>query len=275
MSEGEVGVNRLRVGIVQLSAGDEKRGNLAKVDALIARFPDADLIALPEVFGIRGNDADYRAAAEPVPGPTIERLAGAAKARRAWVLAGSVIEKAGNAVYNTSVLLDREGRVRATYRKMHLFEATLDTGEVIREADTYTAGSEPVTAEMEGWRCGLSICYDLRFPELYRHYAAQAAHVLFVPSNFTLRTGRDHWEVLVRARAIENQCFVIAPNHCGTNPRTGIASYGHSMAVDPWGEVLGAAGDEEGVVTVTLDPDRLEKVRRRIPVLEHRRIRHY
>ncbi|MBN1556791.1 MAG: carbon-nitrogen hydrolase family protein, partial [Lentisphaerae bacterium] len=124
---------------------------------------------------------------------------------------------------------------------------------------------------MDGWCGGLSICYDLRFPELYREYAARGAHVLWVPSNFTLRTGRDHWEVLLRARAIENQCFVVAPDQCGTNPRTGIASYGHSLAVDPWGEILARAGGTAEVLTVTLDPDRLDAVRRRIPVLEHRR----
>jgi predicted amidohydrolase len=265
-------MHALKISLIQFRAGPEGGGNIARLNAMIEPLPAADLIALPEVFNVRGGDADYRAAAEPIPGPTTEWLSGVAAARGAWVLGGSLIERDGDAVYNTCVLVDRAGEIRARYRKMHLFEATLDTGESIREADTYAAGPAPVMADVEGWRCGLSICYDLRFPELYRHYAGQGAHLLFVPANFTLRTGRDHWEVLLRARAIENQCFVAAPNQCGANARTGVASYGHSLAVDPWGETLGDAGEGETAVSVTLDPERLTAVRGRIPVLQHRRM---
>lgn len=126
--------------------------------------------------------------------------------------------------------------------------------------------------DIEGWRCGLSICYDLRFPELYRGYAALGAHLLLIPANFTQRTGRDHWEVLVRARAIENQCFVVAPNQCGANPSSGVVSHGHSLAVGPWGEVLAAARDEETALHCVLDPAELWRTRQRVPALDHRRL---
>ena len=258
--------------VVQCSAGPDKQQNLQRVSALLEQAPPCDVIVLPEVFAVRGNDEDYRREAEPVAGPTVECLRETALTRRAWVLAGSIIEHSEGALYNTSVLLDRHGAVAAAYRKIHLFEATLDDGTFIREADTYRAGDEPVLADVEGWRFGLAICYDIRFPELFRRYAEAGAHAFFIPSNFTQRTGRDHWEVLVRARAIENQCFVVAPNQCGINVRTGVASHGHSMAVDPWGEVLGQAGDDEEIITVRLDPERLEEVRARIPVLQHRRL---
>jgi predicted amidohydrolase len=207
-----------------------------------------------------------------VPSETTRWLAAAAAVRRCWLLAGSILERRRGRIYNTSLVFDRSGALRARYRKIHLFEARLDDGRVIRERSVYEAGSRPVMLMLEGWRCGLSICYDLRFPELYRLYADRGAHLLFAPANFTQRTGRDHWDVLVRARAIENQCFVVAPGQCGANPATGVASYGHSLVVGPWGEVLARAGDRETCLAVTLDPDRLRETRRRIPVLRHRRL---
>jgi predicted amidohydrolase len=262
----------LSLAIVQMAAGTDEEGNLARAEQLVRQAAPADLILLPEVFSLRGDRDDYRRAARPVPGPVTERLGAVAASLRSWLLLGSVIERDGDAVTNTSVLLDRRGAVAARYRKIHLFVARLDTGQVVREDDTYQAGTEPVMADVEGWRCGMSICYDLRFPELYRHYAARGAALLLVPSNFTQRTGKDHWQVLLRARAIENQCFVAAANQCGSNPRTGVESNGHSMAVGPWGEALAEAGTEEGVLRAVLDPAELERTRTRIPALEHGRL---
>ena len=256
--------------MVQVSAGTNVDRNLTEIDEMLAGSPVSDLIALPEVFSLRGSHQDYVNNAETIPGPTTDRLAGMATQRSSWILAGSVIEKAESKIYNTSVLLDREGRIAARYRKIHLFEAKLDNGQVIRERDTYAAGTEPVLVDVEGWKCGMSICYDLRFPELFRLYARQGAHLFFVPSNFTQRTGKDHWEVLLRARAIENQCFVVGPNQCGTNPQTGVESYGYSMAVGPWGEILSQAGVEETVLITDLDPLQLTHTRDRIPVHKHR-----
>lgn len=262
----------LTVTLVQHSAGQDIDGNLRAIEKQVEATGPVDLIALPEVFPFRGSESEHRASAEPIPGPTTAWLSRLARRRSAWVLGGSLMERDGPRVFNTSVLVNRDGAIMATYRKLHLFEAHLPDGKVIREADMYEAGDRAVTTEVEGWPCGLAICYDLRFPELFRHYAAEGAHILFVPSNFTQRTGRDHWHTLLRARAIENQCFVVAPDQCGENPANGIASYGHSLVVGPWGEPLGDAGPEEGTLSVTLDPELLENTRRRIPALEHRKL---
>lgn len=262
----------LRVTLAQNDAGADGAANLAWIERHLPGPGETDLIALPEVFALRGNDDTYRAAAEPGDGPLAHWLAAQAVRCKAWVLAGSVLERDGDRIYNTSLLLDRTGRQVASYRKMHLFEARLESGRVIRESDLYQAGDTPVLVDIEGWQCGLSICYDLRFPELYRHYSAHGASLLLVPSNFTQRTGRDHWEVLVRARAIENQCYVIAPDQCGSNPHTRCRSHGHSLAVAPWGEILAAAGDEPAVLQVTLDPTVLRATRERVPALLHRKI---
>ena len=262
----------LKITLLQNSAGADVEANLARIEARLRKAPKCDLIALPEVFAIRGNDTDYRAAAERLPGPITKRLMALAARRRAWVLAGSVIERCRGKIFNTSILINRQGRIAARYRKIHLFEANLDNGQVVRESDVYAAGDKPVMAVVEGWSCSLAICYDLRFPELFRYYSRHGAALFFVPSNFTQKTGKDHWETLVRARAIENQAFVVAPNQCGVNPRTGIVSHGHSLVVGPWGDVLAIAGGQVAVLTVTLQPEALRRTRRRIPVLRHRRL---
>lgn len=263
-------MKKLKVAVIQVSAGREMKQNLRRLARLVSRIGTADIIALPEVFSVRGSDEDYRLSAQPLDGPVVSMASTLARDKSAWVLAGSIIERAGRRAYNTSVLLDRRGRIRAVYRKIHLFEAHLEGGRHIRESDAYSAGTEPVMASIEGWRAGLGICYDLRFPELARHYSSLGASLLFLPSNFTQRTGRDHWEVLLRARAIENQCFVVAPNQCGENAAIGVASYGHSMIIGPWGEVIGEAESSETILAAELDPALLKDTRRRIPALRHR-----
>lgn len=276
----------LVVSIAQNSAGRYVAENLARLEQILLEAPPSNLLAFPEVFAVRGSDDDYRAAEESLgvtptgttegsclrDGPIVKWLRALAQRTNSWVLAGSLIEKDAARRYNTSLLINRSGGIAASYRKIHLFEARLGNGQVIRERDIYEAGSDPVTAKVEGWKCGLAVCYDLRFPELFRHYADLGAHLFFVPSNFTQKTGIDHWETLVRARAIENQAFIMAPDQCGENPFTGIESHGHSMIAGPWGEVLCRAGDEECVITAKLDPAELAKTRARIPVLEHRRL---
>jgi len=257
---------------VQVNAGDNVARNLKQIERLMAGIKACDLIALPEVFALRGTDADYRAHAQALGGPIVQWLKNIAVSRRAWVLAGSIIEKAGRECFNTCLLFDRSGNIRARYRKIHLFEAHLDNGQSVRESDLYSAGHRPMMANIEGWNCGLSICYDLRFPELFRHYSACNAHLFFVPANFTQKTGKDHWETLLRARAIENQAFIMAPDQCGANPATGLASHGHSMIVGPWGEIIARAGDRERVLTAVLDPEDLRITRARIPVLQHRQL---
>lgn len=262
-------MKKLRVAIVQTSAGRDVDRNIRKIEGLLSGLRSTDIVVLPEVFSMRGSSEDYRNTAQPLSGPIVRRVGDLARRKSVSILAGSIIESDGKRTYNTSVLLDRRGRITATYRKIHLFEAHLEDGRHIREAEAYDAGRSPVLANVEGWPVGLGICYDLRFPELFRNYAARGAALLLIPSNFTQRTGRDHWEVLLRARAIENQCFVVAPNQCGRNTATGVVSHGHSMAVGPWGEVLCEAAGRATVLTVELDPGTLKRTRCRIPVLKH------
>ena len=263
-------LSTLKVALVQVAAGRDRARNLARVRELLEGVPPVDLIALPEVFSLRGSDDDYRAGSEAIPGPTTAWLSDLARRRNAWVLGGSLIERARGRLFNTSALVSRSGRIAATYRKIHLFEARLENGMVIRERDVYGPGREPRMVRVNRWPSGMAVCYDLRFPELFRHYVGRGARLLLVPSNFTQRTGKDHWEILVRARAIENQCFVLAPNQCGANAVTGVASHGHSLIVGPWGEVLGQAGKRDEVLVAELDPAVLETTRRRIPALRHR-----
>lgn len=264
--------NHLKVTLVQIDAGRNVQANLTRIRQLLNRAGATDLIALPEVFCIRGSNDDFRSQATLLTGPLLNFLGSIAHRHNAWVLAGSIMEKHDSGIYNTSVLLNRRGEIAATYRKIHLFEAQLESGQIIRESDLWQAGTEPVMTEVDGWQCGMAICYDLRFPELFRHYSAKGAQLFFLPSNFTQRTGKDHWEVLLRARAIENQCFIVAPNQCGTNPHTGVASYGNSMIIGPWGEVMARFQDTEEAVTINLDIHELEKTRRTVPALTHRKL---
>lgn len=264
--------NHLKITLVQIDAGRDVQANLIRTKQLIAGIGATDIIALPEVFSVRGSNEDYRKSATPLTGPLLNFLASIAHRHNAWVLAGSIMEHHDSGVYNTSVLLNRRGEIAASYRKIHLFDAELGAGQSIRESDLWQAGSEPVMAEVDGWNCGMAICYDLRFPELFRHYSANKAQLFFLPSNFTQQTGKDHWEILLRARAIENQCFIVAPNQCGTNPHTGVASYGNSMIVGPWGEILARFDEKEQVGTVSINIHDLEQTRRTLPALTHRKL---
>ena len=267
----------MRVAVCQMRSGEDVAANLATAERLVAEAAEggADLATLPELFTYLGRSSGRAAATEPVPGPTTERLSSLARDRRMWVLAGSVLEAAEGRVHNTSLLFDRSGELVATYRKIHLFDVELPDQPPIHESDTFTPGEQLVTHATEEGRLGLSICYDLRFPELYRGLMVQGAEVLCVPAQFQHTTGVAHWEVLLRARAIENQCFVVAPGQWGPYGRadSGRRSHGHSMVVDPWGEVLvEAPQDGDGVWCADLDLTRLREIRTRLPALQHRRL---
>jgi predicted amidohydrolase len=267
----------MRVAVCQMRSGEDVEANVRTAESLVREAADggADLAALPEVFTYLGRSARRAAAAESVPGPTTGRLSELARERRLWVLGGSVLESDGGRVYNTSVLFDRVGELVARYRKIHLFDVELADQPPIRESDTFTPGEQLVTHATEQARLGLSICYDLRFPELYRGLMVVGAEVLCVPSQFQHTTGVAHWEVLLRARAIENQCYVVAPGQWGTYGREGAnrRSYGHSMVVDPWGRiVVEAPVDGDGVWFADLDLTELRAIRKRLPALQHRRL---
>jgi predicted amidohydrolase len=258
--------------VIQLEAGTDPEANVRDAARLAdqAAAEGARLIALPEYLQYRGSDDGYRASARPIPGPFSDAFAAVARARGVWILAGSLAESGpADRPYNTSILIDPTGTIVATYRKIHLFDVAIEDGPVDRESDRVTAGDRAVVADIEGARLGLSICYDLRFPELYRTLAGAGAEILAVPANFLERTGRDHWEVLLRARAIENAAYVIAPAQIGGPPS--VPAHGHSMVIDPWGRVIAQAPDEVAIIHAELDLARVAAIRRQIPVLANRR----
>ncbi|MCK9356541.1 MAG: carbon-nitrogen hydrolase family protein [Dehalococcoidia bacterium] len=265
----------IKIAIAQTASGADKLQNIARATALVREAADtgAAIVALPETFDFRGDSARLGEIAEPLPGTAIGALMVVARERGIWVLAGSVHERHpdGGRPYNTSVLITPTGDIAATYRKIHLFDITIG-GKSVAESAHYTRGNEIVCATAAGVKVGLSICYDMRFPELYRRFADVATDLIFIPSSFTTPTGAAHWEVLIRARAIENQCFVAAPGQAGIGAG-GIPTYGNSMVVDPWGRVLARAGDEgEQVISATLDFDEMAAIRERLPALHNRKL---
>jgi predicted amidohydrolase len=264
------------VAAIQMASGSDKAANLEKAENLIrlAAARGARLVGLPEVFNWRGKRAEEAAAAESLDGPTLTLMAGLARELEIHLVAGSITEEAPSQPkrYNTSVLFGPDGSQLAVYRKIHLFDVDLPGRVTIKESDAKLAGAEVVSAQTTLATIGLSVCYDLRFPELYRRLAFAGARIITIPSAFTFPTGEAHWDVLIRARAIENQCYVIAPAQFGPNIH-GFSDYGNSMIVDPWGRVLARAADMEGVVVAPIDLDYLERVRRELPSLAHARLR--
>jgi predicted amidohydrolase len=261
----------MRVACVQMNADRPLDDTLATAERLVAEAAGrgAELVALPEKWNGTGNAARMLEVAEPLDGRTATAMASWARQHGVWLLGGSISERVAgdDKIRNTSVAFDPDGDPVAAYRKIHLFDVDLPTGSV-RESDSERPGEEAVLTQIAGWPVGLTICYDLRFPELYRALALAGAELVTVPAGFTKETGRDHWEVLLRARAIENQCYVVAPNQHG--PWNGSPTFGRSMIVDPWGLVLASAGDGEGICVAELDRERVRAVRSAIPSLANR-----
>jgi deaminated glutathione amidase len=261
----------LRVAAVQLNSTGDKAANLTTAERLVreAAADGAELVALPEKWNLLAAGAELVANAEPLDGPSLTAAREWARTLGIHLLAGSISERGGEKAFNTSVLIGPDGEDLASYRKIHMFD--VDAGGVsYRESAHEEAGSQVVTAALGDLTVGLSICYDLRFPELYRILAVRGARLIAVPSAFTLLTGRDHWEVLLRARAIENQAFVLAPNQVGEAPPH-YESFGHSAIVDPWGRVLAVAPDGEGFIAADLDLTAQDEVRESLPSLANRR----
>jgi predicted amidohydrolase len=268
-------VERFVAAVVQIASGADRAANVRRAAALVrdAAGRGARLVVLPEVFAWRGVDGSDPSGAESIPGPTTQAMSALARELGVVVCMGSILETIPGDTrrYNTSCVVDGDGAIVARYRKIHLFDVALPGRVAVRESATRAPGTDVVVARTALATLGCSICYDLRFPELYRRLAHEGAEVLLVPSAFTAPTGAAHWEVLCRARAVENQCYVLAPNQCGPSPH-GHRDYGHSLIVDPWGAVLARAGDDEGVVAAELDGTELARIRRELPALAHRRL---
>jgi predicted amidohydrolase len=274
----------LVVAAVQLTSTEDVDTNLTRASALVraAARDGARLVGLPENFAYLGADRDHRLSiAEALPGPGAPAAAGPilgamqrlARETGAWLLLGGFPERGATEAHirNTSVLLGPDGAVAAVYRKIHLFDVDVPGGKRFRESEAVEAGDAVVVAETPWGGLGLTICYDLRFPELYRALSARGARLVAVPSAFTLETGKDHWHLLLRARAVENQVFLFAPAQFGAHGGNR-RSYGHALVVDPWGAVLAECGDHEGYALARLDFAYQDRVRANLPCLTHRKV---
>lgn len=264
------------VAAIQMSSTPDKEQNKATAEALIrsAVSSGTELVALPELWSCHGLEKVYKENAEPIPGPTTEFLSGMARELGVYVLGGSILEEAGSEkMYNTSTFFTPDGELAAVYRKIHLFDVKAPDREYLESA-SIAPGEKVVTAKAGAAMLGLSVCYDVRFPELYRLLALRGVEVLAVPAAFTLQTGKDHWEVLLRARAIENQAFVVAPAQWGQKA-DGRWTYGRSMIVDPWGTVISQCPDRDGHALATLDLEYLNRFRTDFPALANRQPQAY
>ncbi len=270
----------MKVALIQMNSGSDKAANIAAATDLIERAvaeERPDWICLPEVFDFMGGShADKVKAAERMPGgPAYSAMQALAKKHGVFIHAGSILEKIGGEprVGNTTVAFNRNGEEIARYRKIHMFDITGPDGQQYNESSSMKPGEEVVTYDCDGVTVGCSICYDIRFPDLFQALADRGAQVIALPAAFTLQTGKDHWEVLSRARAIETETYFCASGQTGTFQQGNEtrATYGHSLVVDPWGLVVAKASDGVGYVATRIDPERVKKVRQMIPVAQHKR----
>jgi deaminated glutathione amidase len=270
--------DRLRTAALQLNCQDDVTENLATCARLVGAAAErgAQLVVLPENFAYLGPEPGKRELAERIgdrDAPIQRALGEMARSSGAHLVAGGFPERSSDPKrpHNTCAVIAPDGRLVASYRKIHLFDVELPDGAVLKESEATLGGSEPVVAEVDGFKLGLSVCYDLRFPELYRALVDRGAEVLLVPAAFTLQTGKDHWHVLLRARAIEAQCWVVAAAQWGKHPK-GRASYGHALVADPWGTVVAECSDRVGLCVADIERSDLARVRHMLPSLEHRRL---
>ncbi|MDA7950223.1 MAG: carbon-nitrogen hydrolase family protein [Pirellulaceae bacterium] len=281
--------SKIKIGLVQMCATLEKEKNLETAANAICQAAKngANLVCLPELFSCYGDLKEVAKQAEPIGGATFSRLQSWAREHKIWLLGGSFCEQRGELstgsapqktqqernhqkAYNTSCLFGPTGETLATYRKIHLFDLNIPIGANC-ESDHLARGDEIVDYCSPIGHFGFATCYDLRFPELFRYLVNRDCELIFLPAAFTHMTGKYHWEPLLRARAIENQCYMVAPNQCGKHNST-MKSYGHSMIIDPWGEIVATAGATETILYADINLDRVTKTRSRFPVLNHRRL---
>lgn len=262
-------MERCRIALVQMDSQADREKNVRSVEAAVAKAVagGAGFVMLPETVEYIGED--FSGNASEIPGPVSERFGRLAGKYGIWLHAGSVTEKRKGKPCNLTMLFGPDGRLAARYRKVHLFDVDVEEGPVYRESDEIAPGDRLALADTALGRIGLSICYDLRFPQLYGLYADWGAEILTVAANFTDVTGEAHWEPLLRARAIENTCYVLACGQCGVKPA--FRAHGHSMIIDPWGRVLAEAGEEPEILYAWLEPETLEAARRQIPCLKNQR----
>lgn len=263
----------MKIGLAQMNTQDDKAANLASAEKLIDELAkkQAQLIMLPEYFNFLGPDEQKPEHAESLDeSPSLDHIRRKARDHRVHIHVGSFLEREGSRIYNTGVVFDPDGEILARYRKIHLFDVEIPGGLVYLESQTFTPGDLLTTFTIGDISFGMGTCYDLRFPELFRRLVDQGVQVILLPAAFTLQTGRDHWEVLLRARAVENLCWVAACGQWGPHPPTNVC-FGRSMIVNPWGLVVAQAPDGVSTVVAEVDLDTLHRMRKTFPSLEHRR----
>ncbi|MDR1741998.1 MAG: carbon-nitrogen hydrolase family protein [Synergistaceae bacterium] len=276
-------MNRFNVALLQVDSQQDKAANLRKIGGFIdeAARRGADFVSMPEMCAYiarkpdeSGNDGCLDNA-ESVPGPITEFMASKAREHGIWIHGGSIHERIDGAkkTYNTTVVYSPKGDIAAVYRKIHLYDVDVKGGVSYRESDAIEPGGEIVTFDTPYCRMGLAICYDIRFPEVFRILTLRGAKVIFNPAEFALYTGKDHWEALIRARAIENECYMVCAGQIGIKPT--MHTYGRSIVVDPWGNVIAKASDKEGVLMAEIDVDYVDKLRTEVPCLSNRRPKTY
>lgn len=264
---------KLMVSAIQMNSGPNLEDNMAQVKHLVGELDRVpDILVLPEVFNYRsfGNHEDPYS--ESLNGPTVQFLKAMAIEKKMHIIGGSITETTNeNKAYNTTVVINDIGEIMGTYRKMHLFDVTLDNTQIL-ESNRFKAGAQPLIVSIFGWKIGFSICYDLRFPELFRYYFKESVDIVVVPSSFTYETGKKHWHILNQARAIENQCYIVAPNQCGIGANT-TKTFGHSMIIAPSGQIL-AEADDQSVMSITYECDKKQiiQLRQRFPTKSHQRM---
>jgi nitrilase len=265
----------MKISVIQMNASSNSEENIQKIIRLVegaVRTDNPDLIMLPEMsLCISGQTQVLHGSGQDIDsGPMVQRLANLAKSHTVNFHIGSIVEKRGDRYFNTSLVFNRVGQLLGRYSKIHRFDVVLPDGTVIRESAIVDRGDSISVIDVEGVKLGLTICYDVRFPELFRKVADAGADIIAVPSAFAFQTGADHWEILLRARAIETQCYIVAPGQNGVFESGKYMNYGHSMIVDPWGLVVAQSSNREGHATAIFNADYMATVRQRIPVRQHR-----
>ena len=266
-------LRKYRIAVVQMDSRNDKGANVKYACQCIdeAAANGAKLISFPEVMNLSGKNIGEGGGYENIPGYTTEILMAKAKEHKMYIHSGSFCKavEGENRAYNTSVIIDPEGKIIGEYHKLHPFDITMPDGTVNKESDRIRPGDEIVVTDTALGKLGMSICYDIRFPELYRIMTLEGAQVIFTPASFTMSTGKEHWECILRTRAIENACYIVAADQIGQKHE--FLAYGHSMVIDPWGTVIAKARDEAGMFYADIDLDYEDKIRQKVPVLKNRR----
>ncbi|WP_330577777.1 carbon-nitrogen hydrolase family protein [Alkaliphilus serpentinus] len=266
-------MKKLTLSVCQMMVSDKKEDNLKKAEDMIRRAVNddgANLVVLPEMFNCPYNNSYFPGFAEEYPGPTAGMLSSLAKELGVYIIGGSISEREGDKIYNTSYIFNQEGKLLGSHRKMHLFDIDIEGEITFKESETLGRGNIPTVIETDFCKIGVAICYDMRFPELMRLMVLEGAEIIVIPAAFNMTTGPAHWKDLIKVRAIDNQVYFVAASPA-RNMKASYQPYGHSAIANPWGDFIAMAGEGEEIITGEIDLDYLEKIRQQLPLLKHRR----